>query len=236
MGQGLDIAPEGVKQSVHMSSVGKPTGSKRVAGLIEAGLWLQVAGDLKGAQAIFQQALELDPGNVRAKQLCASLATKGSTEAKFASPPQTVTPVPTPSRPNDQTILHQPTRAQMTVEDILREARRLQTRGELDRACGLVLRALVLDKHSLEAHEFAYELMCQQGRDDVAAVELVHVVKECMSRGEVIRARRYLPALSRLRALDPKTDGLAAKLLGDADDTWPPSKAKAGHGDSKRAR
>ncbi len=211
-----------------MSSVAKPTGSKRVEGLIEAGLWLKVAGDLAGARSIFLQALELDPGNERAKKLCAQLETnKGSPEAKFSPPPPPPPPAPVSTRPNDQTILHQPSRSQMTVEDLLREARRLQTHGELDRACGLVLRALVLDRHSLEAHEFAYELMCQQGRHDVAAVELVHVVKECMLRGEVLRARRYLPALSRLRATDPKTDGMAAKLLGEADDTWPPSKPKS---------
>ena len=41
----------------------------RATQLIEAGLWLKLGGDLAGARRLFEQALQLDPENARAKLL-----------------------------------------------------------------------------------------------------------------------------------------------------------------------
>ncbi len=41
----------------------------RARKLVEAGVWLRISGDHEGARRLFEQALALDPTNVRAKQL-----------------------------------------------------------------------------------------------------------------------------------------------------------------------
>jgi hypothetical protein len=41
----------------------------RARKLVEAGVWLRISGDHEGARRLFEQALLLDPTNVRAKQL-----------------------------------------------------------------------------------------------------------------------------------------------------------------------
>lgn len=43
--------------------------SQRAAQLVEAGVWLRASGDFAGARRLFEQALQLDPGNVRARGL-----------------------------------------------------------------------------------------------------------------------------------------------------------------------
>src|SRR5262245_18436709 len=41
----------------------------RARKLVEAGVWLRINGDQEVARRLFEQALRLDPANVRAKQL-----------------------------------------------------------------------------------------------------------------------------------------------------------------------
>src|SRR5215468_2581734 len=41
----------------------------RARKLVEAGVWLRISGDHEGARRLFEQALLLDPTNVRARQL-----------------------------------------------------------------------------------------------------------------------------------------------------------------------
>jgi hypothetical protein len=41
----------------------------RAIQLVEAGLWLRMSGDLEGARRLFEQALRLDPGCARAREL-----------------------------------------------------------------------------------------------------------------------------------------------------------------------
>ncbi len=43
--------------------------TQRAAQLVEAGMWLQMSGDVDGARRLFEQALKLDPANARAKEL-----------------------------------------------------------------------------------------------------------------------------------------------------------------------
>lgn len=47
---------------------------QRAAQLVEAGLWLRLSGDQEGAKRLFEQALRLDPANVRARQLLEAVA------------------------------------------------------------------------------------------------------------------------------------------------------------------
>lgn len=42
--------------------------AQRASQLVEAGVWLQATGDHEGARRLFEQALKLDPDNVRARQ------------------------------------------------------------------------------------------------------------------------------------------------------------------------
>jgi tetratricopeptide (TPR) repeat protein len=57
--------------------------TQRSAQLVEAGLWLQVSGDVEGAFRLFEQALKLDPTNLRAREL---LDARGSTPPSFNAP------------------------------------------------------------------------------------------------------------------------------------------------------
>ena len=69
---------------------------QRAAQLVEAGLWLQMSGDVEGARRLFEQALKLDPANARARQLIEATKT-GAGGADVSGSPllrPSVTPVP----------------------------------------------------------------------------------------------------------------------------------------------
>jgi tetratricopeptide (TPR) repeat protein len=65
--------------------------SQRASQLVEAGLWLRLSGDHEGARRLFEQALKLDPGNARAKQL---LESKPPAPAEAAVPPASSPTIP----------------------------------------------------------------------------------------------------------------------------------------------
>src|SRR5438128_7326624 len=71
--------------------------SQRASQLVEAGLWLRLSGDHEGARRLFEQALRLDPGNARAKQLLEQKSQAASPPAPPAVPP--VAPVIPPVAP-----------------------------------------------------------------------------------------------------------------------------------------
>jgi hypothetical protein len=86
---------------------------------VEAGLWLQMSGDVDGARRLFEQALKLDPANARARELlhvnrggpAASHGSPGRTPergsergqvielSRHGHPPETAVPVPAPATP-----------------------------------------------------------------------------------------------------------------------------------------
>jgi tetratricopeptide (TPR) repeat protein len=243
--------------------------SKRAAGLIEAGVWLQMAGDVDGARDIYRRALAMDPTNARARSLYLSAGgtldnptVMGSPPPELAAPPppRASTPPPSPSPPVEAPATPPPpvrappkvqpraleqtriislaelqaevskassppeTKGQQ-LEALLKEAAELRAEGELDRASGVVLRALVLDGTSLDAHEAAYRLLLEQGRTEAAQAELVQFLKLCAQRGESERAQPYLLKMVKLKAGDSELDPL--KTLpgggrGDPHDTLPP--------------
>lgn len=71
--------------------------SQRAAQLVEAGVWLRLSGDHEGARRLFEQALKLDRGNVRARQL---LESKPAPAPVKAAPPVPVEPESDPFRPS----------------------------------------------------------------------------------------------------------------------------------------
>lgn len=208
-------------------------GSTQVKGLLDAGVWLQLAGDAQGAHRIFRQALELDPTNVRARELYRATETIELTESVERRPMNATMMVPPGevlNQMNQAGPLIAPPRAQAPtpkrfgpVDTLVLEAAALRRQGAIDRASGLVLRALELDDSSPDALELAYDLMVAQGRKQEAAVVLTHLVKACVHRGQAQRARSYLPALVAMRGTSSKAAALAAQLMGDAEDTLPPT-------------
>lgn len=66
---------------------------QRAAALIDAGVFLQLAGDLNGARDLFKQALALDPDNVKGQHLYTAVG--GQLPARAPAPP----PAPAPSSP-----------------------------------------------------------------------------------------------------------------------------------------
>ncbi|WP_163997287.1 hypothetical protein [Pyxidicoccus caerfyrddinensis] len=69
---------------------------QRANQLIEAGLWLRLSGDMRGAQRLFERALQLDPGNTRAKEYleAAVAALSAGSVTPFSPPPADVVPLP----------------------------------------------------------------------------------------------------------------------------------------------
>src|SRR5687768_15103698 len=76
---------------------------QRAAQLLEAGLWLQMSGDVEGARRLFEQALKLDPTNARARELL--------------SAPVAGSPVPPPTRPPENPF----SRHEEPVEQVMEE-------------------------------------------------------------------------------------------------------------------
>ncbi|WP_164017022.1 tetratricopeptide repeat protein [Pyxidicoccus trucidator] len=68
--------------------------SQRANQLIEAGLWLRLSGDARGAQRLFERALELDPGNARAREYLEATTASLSlgTATPFSPPPPDIAP------------------------------------------------------------------------------------------------------------------------------------------------
>lgn len=76
--------------------------AQRASQLVEAGVWLQATGDQEGARRLFEQALKLDPDNVRARQFLG-----GKTAAPPAAPASPPTPGPA-DRVGTGTLLYAP--------------------------------------------------------------------------------------------------------------------------------
>ncbi len=223
-----------------MAAVSNPhppkKGSTQVKGLLDAGVWLQLAGDAKGAHRVFRQALELDPGNVRARELYRATEAEELGDAPHQLPMNATLMVPPGEVLNRMKLaaplVAPPRRVQgasavrpvVPVVTLVLEAAALRRKGELDSASGVVMRALQLDPASLDGLELAYDLMGDLGRTQEAAAVLTHLVKACLHRGQLERAKSYLPALVAMRGTSSKAASLAAQLMGDAEDTLPPSK------------
>ena len=60
--------------------------TQRAAQLVEAGMWLRLSGDTDGARRLFEQALKLDPGNARAREMLARPAKKDPPRSTESSP------------------------------------------------------------------------------------------------------------------------------------------------------
>ncbi len=237
-------------------------GPSRISGLIDAGVWLQLAGDFTGARDVFRRALEREPTNQRVQQLyeqclatlqgddtippSAGYGAERATPLPSAPVASRATPVPQPvprdemsllpsrasvpsaTRPQAQgsrvSLAAQSPKSMRSIHDeLLRIAKALRAQGDVDEASGLVLRALLIDDASLDAYEAAYVLLREQERDEAASAAIVKFVKLCVLSGEVERARKYLPTLGQMRFSNPKIARLAAELVGDADDTLPPT-------------
>lgn len=67
---------------------------QRANQLIEAGLWLRLSGDTRGAQRLFERALQLDPGNERARESLesATAALSSGTATPLSPPPPDAAP------------------------------------------------------------------------------------------------------------------------------------------------
>ncbi len=210
-------------------------GSKQASRLIDAGVWLQLVGDVSGAHAVFRQALEFDPNNVRAQQLYSASETHlspppqpaPSNQAALAETPSTpsspaIRPVSNDTiqvRPDEALAMQSstspapvpsapPLRSSLRLRELLREARIFQAQGRFDKAAGLVLQTLMLDAASLDALELAYQVMWELERPDAAAMALARFVTLCVQHGEVERAQMYAHALARFQV--------------DGDETLPP--------------
>ena len=66
--------------------------AQRSAQLVEAGLWLQMSGDVEGARRLFRQALKLDPTNLHARQALDATLASPEPESEGATPEAPIDP------------------------------------------------------------------------------------------------------------------------------------------------
>jgi hypothetical protein len=131
--------------------------TQRASQLVEAGLWLKLSGDLGGARRMFEQALKLDPENVRAQELLglappaspaapAVTAWDADSNPGFRMPP----PLPTSGRDvmdlvqeNDQAAAKEKQSAAVAeeVETLLKGAKDLLDLDDHTGAMDLIVRA-----------------------------------------------------------------------------------------------
>jgi tetratricopeptide (TPR) repeat protein len=70
--------------------------ANRARKLVEAGVWLRISGDQEGARRLFEQALKLDPSNVRARQLLQAPPSTPIPQQASASSSSASAPPPNP--------------------------------------------------------------------------------------------------------------------------------------------
>ncbi|MCU0696072.1 MAG: hypothetical protein MUC96_06060 [Myxococcaceae bacterium] len=184
----------------------------RSAALVDAGVFLQLAGDAAGAQALFRQALALDPANAKARVLASEAAVE-TTRGPAAPQPTVDQTVFVQGAPPDETLLGRPLfPTSAGVEQRVRIAQ-LLAEGAYDKALGVVFERIKRDADDVEAHELAWDILVAAGQVDFARSQLGHLVEVAVARRDVVRLKRFIAELERTSPEHPSL--LAAHALLD---------------------
>ncbi|MDP1918563.1 MAG: hypothetical protein Q8L14_20105 [Myxococcales bacterium] len=184
---------------------------RRSAALVDAGVFLQLSGDVTGARELFRQALTLDPENKKAKVLLGGDPVQtlpASGEAAQTLPPS-APPLPREVAPGNETLFAPPPPRQRSPVDATMVGRPLfpseRTRiaghladGAFDKALGVTLERLKVDADDVEAHELAWDVLVAAGQVELAQAQLGHLMEVAIACADTIRVRRFLHEFERV--------------------------------------
>lgn len=185
---------------------------RRSAALVDAGVFLQLSGDVTGARELFRQALTLDPENKKAKVLLGGdpLQTlpAGGGEAAQTLPPS-APPLPREVAPGNETLFAPPSPRLLSPVDATMVGRPLfpserariaghLADGAFDKALGVTLERLKVDADDVEAHELAWDVLVAAGQVELAQAQLGHLMEVAVARADTIRVRRFLHEFERV--------------------------------------
>lgn len=184
---------------------------RRSAALVDAGVFLQLSGDVTGARELFRQALTLDPENKKAKVLLG--ADPQQTLPAEADPAQTLPPsappLPRAVAPGNETFFAPASPRELSPGDATMVGRPLfpserariaghLADGAFDKALGVTLERLKVDADDVEAHELAWDVLVAAGQLELAQAQLGHLMEVAVARADVVRVRRFVDEFERV--------------------------------------
>ncbi|MDP3236651.1 MAG: hypothetical protein Q8N26_27915 [Myxococcales bacterium] len=184
---------------------------RRSAALVDAGVFLQLSGDVTGARELFRQALTLDPENKKAKVLLGADPVQtlpAGGEAAQTLPPS-APPLPREVAPGNETLFVPPSPRERSPVDATMVGRPLfpserariaghLADGAFDKALGVTLERLKVDADDVEAHELAWDVLVAAGQVELAQAQLGHLMEVAVARADVVRVRRFVDEFERV--------------------------------------
>lgn len=206
--------------------------AQRAAALVDAGVFLQLSGDVAGAKELFRQALALDPANEKAKVLLGdSLNDEPPSDQNVATvqnamPREAVgnqTSFEPPARLGDLTLLGRPIfPGNPVVEERARIAQHLAN-GAFDKALAVAFERIKHDADDVEAHELAWDILMAAGQTELARSQLGNLMEVAVEKRDVVRIKRFISELERSTpdhpSLAPARELLAEFKVVEPDST-----------------
>lgn len=184
---------------------------RRSAALVDAGVFLQLSGDVTGARELFRQALTLDPENKKARVLLGDEPSQ--TLPPGAEPSHTLPPSapPLPSRavvPGNETFFAPASPRELAPGEATMVGRPLfpserariaghLADGAFDKALGVALERLKVDADDVEAHELAWDVLVAAGQLELARAQLGHLMEVAVACRDAVRVRRFVDEFER---------------------------------------
>lgn len=184
---------------------------RRSAALVDAGVFLQLSGDVTGARELFRQALTLDPENKKAKVLLGGDPLQTLPPAAEASQtlPPSAPPLPREMAPGNETYFAPVSPRELSPGDATMVGRPLfpserariaghLADGAFDKALGVTLERLKVDADDVEAHELAWDVLVAAGQVELAQAQLGHLMEVAVACADVVRVRRFVDEFERV--------------------------------------
>jgi thioredoxin-like negative regulator of GroEL len=178
---------------------------RRSAALVDAGVFLQLSGDITGARELFRQALTMDPENKKARVFLGEEPTPTRAADAFQTLP-TRPPVPREVAAGNDTVFA-PTRHREAGHATLlgrplfpSERGRIMgylAAGEFDKALGVALERMKVDADDVEAHELAWDVLVAAGQVELARAQLGHLMEVAVARQDTVCVRRFVDKFER---------------------------------------
>lgn len=181
--------------------------AQRAAALVDAGVFLQLSGDVAGAKELFRQALALDPANAKAKVLLGdSLNDEPPSDQNVATVQNTLpreavgnqTSFEPPKRLGDLTLLGRPLFPGNPVVEVRARITQHLAEGAFDKALGVAFERLKADANDVEAHELAWDVLMAAGQTELARAQLGNLMEVAVEKRDVVRIKRFISELERV--------------------------------------
>jgi thioredoxin-like negative regulator of GroEL len=200
--------------------------AKRAAALVDAGVFLQLSGDVTGAKELFRQALALDPSNEKARVLVADSQPSVRAVEPPSDPAITATnPLPREQAPGNETRFESPRTdtgnetllgrplfpSNPGMEERSRIAHHL-SEGAFDKALAVAFNRIKTDPDDVEAHELAWDVLAAAGQTELARAQLGNLMEVAVQQRDVVRIKRFIAELERATPHHPALEPARALL------------------------